>query len=380
MNQKPVPIFLIPVVFFGAQNAFAYTSPSLDYDLDLLDLDVIDVQVLFMDDETGYWLDNADLLKVTINVTNNGLEHFILLDKMFRIWVMEKGYVDDGTVMNDYKSIVDNYETVYDSHLEVTYDYPHSRELFEECDWVNKLLQVGDSKFFTICFDVLRIWNNEPMNIDGLKQYYLVMMNNQFSTSCPNCLKVHLSKYPIIGVDLPEWLQTVIGWYYDGLITLKDIENSFLFLNRTGIVSNFSVNNLEKEFSQITALEQKIRQLKQHQASLTLNQDNQLYVSSTNFYDSQYLGDFSGLNCKKQNNIVTLSGDYTNKEDISYDVMVFKLLILDDFGNVVATGLSKLVEVEPDDYRHFSVSAVYDQKINHCLVLVDSKFSRTDLK
>jgi hypothetical protein len=87
---------------------------------------------------------------------------------------------------------------------------------------------------------------------------------------------------------------------------------------------------------------------------------------------------FSGVLCKKQNNIVTLSGDYTNDE-AHYKAIFFKLLLFDDYGNVVAGGLSKIVDVVPKEFRHFSVSTPYKGKMNNCLVMIDSKF-QSDIK
>jgi hypothetical protein len=77
---------------------------------------------------------------------------------------------------------------------------------------------------------------------------------------------------------------------------------------------------------------------------------------------------------------VTLVGDYTNNDNVFYDSIFFKLLIFDDFQNVVATGISKTVDVASKEFRHFSVSAIYQGDLNHCLVLVDSKFSKASIK
>jgi len=71
-----------------------------------------------------------------------------------------------------------------------------------------------------------------------------------------------------------------------------------------------------------------------------------------------------------------LSGDYTNNEDVFYNSIFFKLFIFDDFQNVVATGISKTVDVASKEFRHFSVSTIYQGNLNYCLVLVDSKFSK----
>ena len=91
------------------------------------------------------------------------------------------------------------------------------------------------------------------------------------------------------------------------------------------------------------------------------------------FYETNHSENFTGVLCKKQNNVVTLSGDYTN-EDAYYEAVFFKLLVFDELNNVVSTGLSKIVDVIPGEFTHFSVSTPYKGKINSCFVMIDSKF------
>ena len=57
--------------------------------------------------------------------------------------------------------LVDNYYTSYNDGLEVKYDNLQSRELFEECEWINTRIRIDVSYVFTVCYDILRIWNNE---------------------------------------------------------------------------------------------------------------------------------------------------------------------------------------------------------------------------
>ena len=72
-------------------------------------------------------------------------------------------------------------------------------------------------------------------------------------------------------------------------------------------------------------------------------------------------------------NIVTLLADYTN-DDTYYDAIFFKLLVIDELDNVVSTGLSKIVDVVPKEFRHFEVSTPYAGKMNSCFIMIDSKF------
>jgi len=351
------------------------------YDLDLIDLKVVDAQTLLMNDTPGYYLDDADLLKVTVNVTNNNLDYFLLQDKMFKIWVMEPNILK-STPEKEVLEMVDNYNTSYDAELEVRYDDLSSRELFEECDYTNDRILIGQSKVFTLCYDVLRIWQNEILILDGKKKYFLVMMDNYKSTSCPNCKKIGLSE-PKTNLEKDEtstkWIQNIFDWYEQGIISQKELQNSINYLVSKEIILEQSLNSSSS--LPPNTLEEKNHQLKIHQTQLSRSSNSNLYVSHQKFYETKYFSDdFTVLLCKQQNNIVTLIGDYTNNEDIFYNSIFFKLLVFDDFGNVVTTGISKTVDVALKEFRHFSVSAMHQGDFNHCLVLVDSKFSKVSIE
>jgi hypothetical protein len=168
--------------------------------------------------------------------------------------------------------------------------------------------------------------------------------------------------------SVPDWIQNILEWYKQGLISYQEYQNSIEYLVEMGIITE---DAFKKEIQLLLA--EKNMQLKDHQSKLLLAQQTNLYVSSTNFYESKYNDEFSGVLCKKQNNIVTLSGNYSNN-GIYYYTVFFKLILFDEFGNVVASGLSKIVDVTPKDFRNFSVSTPYKGNIDQCLVLVDSKF------
>ena len=351
----------------GTPMAFGIHQPSIDNDLDNVTVEIIDTQILSMDDTPWDYLDNADLVKITIKVTNENLDYFLLNDKMMKLWAMEPDY-RKSTPEKEVLDLVDNYSTIYDDELEVIFDNLQSRELFEECDWIIERVRMGESKEITVCYNVLRIWHNEVLSLDGEKQYFLVMMNNQQASSCPNCKKIPVTSQGFVGKEVPQWIQNLSIWYSQGRITEQDFVNSIDYLTKTGVIDKIANG---EQLSSI--LEDKNRQLKEYQARLSLAEQKNLYVSAMNFYDSRFDDDFSGVTCKRQNNIVTLSGDFKN-EDTIYGTIFFKLLIFDGFENVVATGLSKIVDVTPNDFRQFSVSTPHDGEIRSCLVMVDSKF------
>ena len=360
---------IIALGLMGIPLVFALNLPTIDYDMNLVDLEVIDLQVLSLDDTPRYYFDNSDLVKITINVTNNGVDYFLVLDKMFKIWVVEPD-IRKSSTENVVLEIVDNYYTSHDDELEVRYDNLQSRELFEECDYTNDRVRIGQSKVFTVCYDILRIWNNEILNLDDSKKYYIIMMNNDQVTSCPNCKKILLSTPELSHeYQLPGWVQNLVEWHKQGIISDQEYQNSIEYLVAAGIIPNAA-----DKIHFAASLADKNKQLKEHQARLSLAQQTNFYVSLIKFYESEFDDEiFSGVLCKKQNNIVTLSGDFTNDETY-YKIIFFKLLLFDDYGNVVAEGLSKIVDVAPKEFRHFSVSTPYKGKMNSCLVMIDSKF------
>ncbi len=364
-------LIILPAIILLAlilPSVHAYTPVS--YDLEKIELQLVDYQVLSMDDTPGYYLDNSDLVKITINVTNIDLDYFVLNDEMFMLWAMEPD-IRKSTPDLEVLELVDNYYTSYNDGLAVKYDNFQSRELFEECEWINKRMRIDVSYVFTVCFDILRIWNNEILNLDGHKQYYLVMMDNKDATSCPDCKKILLgqTQKTYQQYDVPDWAQTIFDWHQRGIISDREFENSIAYLLQLGVISE----KTEDQTEQLSLLEEKNRELKEHQERLSLAQQTNLYVSAMNFYETDYSENFSGVLCKKQNNIVTLSGDYTNEKEF-YDTIFFKLLVFDERNNVVAVGISKIIDVVPKEFSHFEVSTPYHGKINNCFVMVDSNF------
>jgi|GEM_PF-5705486 len=162
------------------------------YDLSQIKIEVLDVKVVPMFDDPNYPLDDSDLVIIDFKITNQGIDYFVLSDKMFSIRVYDSKLAEKG-VDKDYLDVVDNYSTIYDDELEVRYDDLSSFKIFEDCDYLNDRIFINQPETFTICFDILRRWNNEVLNLDGPKLHYLTMMDNIRFTSCPNCINVLLS-------------------------------------------------------------------------------------------------------------------------------------------------------------------------------------------
>ena len=342
-------------------------------DLEQVNLEVLDTLVLFMDDTPEYHLDNADLIKVTVNVTNNKPGNFLVQDKMFRILAMETDPLK-STPESEVLEPVDNYETTYDDNLAVNYDNFQTRELFEECDFINKTIGPEESLNFTVCYEVLRSWSGKPVNLDGPRKYFLVMSETSEAASCNKvCYKIPLSiqqtnkeKY------IPKWVQNIFNWNSKGLISDSEFKNSIYYLQDQNILPKVISESIKNENH--NTLEAKNQILKEYQRKLAAALSSNLYVSAMKFYETKYFDDFTGLTCKQQNNVVTLSGDYTNN-DIFYSAVFFKLLLFDR-DSVVETGLSKIIDVASGSFRHFEVSAPYEEEFDYCMIIVDSKFQK----
>jgi len=162
------------------------------YDLSQIKIEVLDVKVIPMFDDPNYPLDDSDLVIIDFKIINQGIDYFVLSDKMFSIRVYDSKLAENG-VGKDYLDVVDNYSTIYDDELEVRYDDLASFKIFEDCDYLHDRIFINQPETFTICFDILRSWNNEVLNLEGPKLHYLTLMENTKSTSCPNCVKVLLT-------------------------------------------------------------------------------------------------------------------------------------------------------------------------------------------
>jgi len=184
------------------------------HDLSELDFDVLEGQKFFIPkwiDEPG---DFSDILQVRFNVTNNGLEHFAVYKNIFQIDVMDPREQYQEFRRTNQDNIVDNYYPQYIEDFKLRFqDIALPQSLFE-CELLNHSLRVNQTQTLSVCFDVKQKWSNESLDLNGPKLYYLVMMDNKFTTSCPNCKSVLLNEYyknPITQSDLPPREQISLG-------------------------------------------------------------------------------------------------------------------------------------------------------------------------
>ena len=193
-------VFLItPTLFFS--NAFAVTEL---HDLNMIDFELIETSVISI----PYWieepLDSSDILKVKFKITNNGLENFLIYKDMFRIDVEDPSiiYRDPSRPPNDF--VVENYYPEYSEDFKLRFQDLPIEQTYDDCILINHGIPVNQSKTLTICFDIKRKWNMESLDFSGDKQHYLVMMDNKFAYSCPNCIRVLLTTAPILQIDIKK--------------------------------------------------------------------------------------------------------------------------------------------------------------------------------
>jgi len=207
-----------------------------------IEVEIVELKIFPMYDKPRDPLDDSDVLVIKFEITNKGIDYFVLSDKMFKILVLDPSFpVGKGKPESSY--IVDNYFTLYDDELEVKYDDYPNLEVFEDCDYLHDRIFVNQTKTYSICFDVLRKWNNEVLNIDGSKHYFLVLMDHARSNSCPNCVENLLSSEMMSSdykkilsssklqkildenyiANLPSWIQKTIEWYNQGLISETEL-------------------------------------------------------------------------------------------------------------------------------------------------------------
>ena len=223
---------------------------NMIYDLvSNIDVEIVDLKIIPMDDKPKDPFDDSDVIVITFEIINRGIDYFLLSDKMFKILVLDPSFpVGEGKP--DRTFIIDNYSTLYDVELETIYDDYDNLEIFKDCEYLHDRIFVNQTKTFSICFDVLRKWNNEILNIDGPKHYFLTLMDNIHSNSCPNCIDNLLSIERINSDDkkillpvklqeildendvakLPFWIQKTINWHIQGKISEFEILNAINFL------------------------------------------------------------------------------------------------------------------------------------------------------
>ena len=201
-------IFLLLIFFFPFSFVFAedfqdnydkkFTTGNIRTmynDLSKIDFQIIDVKKFFIPkwiDELG---DFSDILQIKFNVTNNDLDNFVIYKNMFQIDVVDPNQDFHEVRRTNNDLVVDNYFPQYIEDFKLRFqDILLPSEIFD-CTLLNDSVKINQTRTFSVCFDVKQKWSNNPLNLEGPLLYYLVMMDNKFSTSCPNCITANLNNY-----------------------------------------------------------------------------------------------------------------------------------------------------------------------------------------
>jgi len=198
-------LLLIPLGYaFGesdsSQNNLAYdeyipgSKPRIVFhDLSKLDFEVLEVKKFFVPKWINEPGDYSDILQIKFNATNNGLKDFVIYKNMFRIDVVDprEQYLEVRRTNQYY--VVDNYYPQYIENFKIRFQYIALPQSLFECELLNHYIKVNQTKTLSICFDVKQLLTNQPLDLDGPRLYYIIMMDNKFATSCPNCKYVLLN-------------------------------------------------------------------------------------------------------------------------------------------------------------------------------------------
>ena len=192
-----------------------------------VDVEILDLKIIPMNDKPNDPFDDSDVILITFEIANKGIDYFVLSDKMFKILVMDPSFpVGEGKPESSF--IIDNYFTLYDDELETRYDDYPNLEIFEDCEYLHDRIFLDQTETYSICFDILRKWDNKVLNINGPEYYFLTLMDNSQFNSCPNCIENLLS----METKIPQWFENNLRWYDEGKISKAELENAINYLQR----------------------------------------------------------------------------------------------------------------------------------------------------
>ncbi len=250
-------VFLLPTSFAIAEDIHidygkgfvSGTTHTIYNDLSQIDFQIIDINKFFIPewiDEPG---DFSDILQIKFNLTNNGLDHFVVYKDMFHINVVDPDIAFREFRRTNDDFIVDNYYPQYIEDFKIRFQDVLLPSDLIQCTLLNDSIRINQTKTVSVCFDVKQKWSNKPLNFDGPLLYYLVMMDNKFSNSCPNCISVLLNEYyqnPIIKEKLAPRIQASLGIPPEKISCKNELELIFKNVNSPACVTSKTAEILEK--------------------------------------------------------------------------------------------------------------------------------------
>ena len=212
------------------------------HDLSLLDFEILEVNKHFIPKWINEPGDYSDILQVKFNATNNGLNNFVVYKDMFQIDVVDPREQYREVRQSNQKYVVDNYYPEYIEDFKLRFqDIALPKSLFD-CKLLKDSLSKNQTETFSVCFDVRQKWTNQPLQLDGPRLYYLVMMDNKFATSCPNCIVFLLNEHyetqeDSIPKNVLDWLNRLSKWYKAGLVSENEFSNALNYLIQKETIS-----------------------------------------------------------------------------------------------------------------------------------------------
>ena len=186
----------------------------MNHDFSKLDFEVLDVKKFFIPKWINEPGDFSDILQVKFNVTNHGLDYFVVYKDMFQIDVIDPREQYREVRRTNQDHMVDNYYPQYIEDFKLRFqDISLPKSLFE-CELLSHSLLINQTRPLSVCFDVKQKWSNHPLDLNGPRLYYLVMMDSKSSSSCPNCKSALLNEYyenPITKLGLSPKEQISLG-------------------------------------------------------------------------------------------------------------------------------------------------------------------------
>lgn len=263
-------LFLIPLSFAFAELDSSQINLISDeykpqsshrttyHDLSKLDFEILEVKKFFIPKWINEPGDYSDILQIKFNATNNGLNNFVIYKNMFQIDVVDprEQYLEVRRTNQDY--VVDNYYPQYIEDFKLRFqDIALPQSLFD-CELLKHSIRDNQTRTLSVCFDVKQKWTNQPLDLNGPRLYYIVMMDNKFLTSCPNCKSVLLNEYyekPIRESELSErmphnlwmWLGKLANWNEKSIISNQEFSNAIDYLVKKKIIEQ-SPNEIKEIF------------------------------------------------------------------------------------------------------------------------------------
>ena len=183
--------YWLALVVFCSFSVYEASARIFD-DLSLIDFEILDIEVIPIESNPKYPFDPADLVKIKIKVTKSEPGFFIASDRMLRLHSIAPGFIGDPAHV-DFRGQIMPFKATYEEGLVIRYQGLESYQIFDGCKYFHDSLLDFETRIYTVCYDVLRRLNIDPVNLDDNRKYFLVLMDNIHSNSCPNCRKFSLS-------------------------------------------------------------------------------------------------------------------------------------------------------------------------------------------